>query len=158
MVTNIYVRRGKKISKNHIFFEVQQHSIEKEHREKFYCFVPILQGDRIREGMRVKIFPWALGGDKKKAILGRVERLSYLPASEAYFNRIFLDKSYHDFFTKGSPVIPVIVVPLYEESNRKEPLAEEIPLGSFATIDVILQERKPITYLFPYWFSKKDKK
>ncbi len=156
LITNIYVGRGNTINRNQMFFEIQKFSMLNQTKEKFYCFVPIKGGDKIKPGMKVKIFPWSLENGDKKAIIGVVEKLSYLPASQAYFNRIFLNESYYSYLTKNEPVIPVIVKPLYKESKIEEPLAEEIPLGSFVTIEVILKKRKPITYLLPFLYSKEN--
>lgn len=156
VITNIYLEVGKKIQKNQKFLEFQKTNFEKSSQERIFCFIPIREGDKIKEGMKVKILPWALDGQKKH-IIGKVEKLSYLPADKTYFNRIFLDDNYYNYLTRKSPVIPVIVKPLYYESNIEEPLADDIPIGSFVTVEVILKEVKPITYLLPFWFSKENK-
>ena len=158
LITNIYLNNGDTASKNQILIELQKSSsFSKSNLEKFYCFVPLKQGDKIRSNMKVKILSWALESNNKKHFYGRVEKISYIPADETYFNTILLGKRFYNYFTKDGPVIALIVYPLYSESKVEPPLADDIPLGTLADVEVILIETKPIAYLLPFWFSKKIK-
>ncbi|NGX55842.1 MAG: hypothetical protein K1060chlam5_00072 [Candidatus Anoxychlamydiales bacterium] len=158
LITNIYLNNGDTALKNQILIELQKsNNYFKSNHEKFYCFIPFKEGDKIRNNMKVKIFSWALEPNEKKQFYGRVEKISYIPADETYFNKILLGKRFYDYFTKDGPVIPIIVYPLYAESKIEPPLADDIPLGTLSDVDVILIETKPIAYLLPFWFSKKIK-
>jgi HlyD family secretion protein len=158
LITNIYQNNGDIVSKDQTLMELQRSkNISKSDSEKFYCFVPVKQGDKIRNNMKVKIFSWALEPNEKKYFYGIVEKISYIPADETYFNTILLGKRFYNYFTNNGPVVPVIVRPLYIESKVEPPLADDIPLGTLSDIDVILIETKPIVYLLPFWFSKKIK-
>lgn len=113
--------------------------------------------------MEAKISPWSVDRKVYGEIIGRVEKISYLPASRYYFKSIFLSEAYADQILKGEPVIPIEINPdedpkdsqHFKWTTQKGPSKKEVSLGSFATIEVVVDSRTPISYIFPFLHRKK---
>ncbi|MBI5346861.1 MAG: hypothetical protein HZB76_06960 [Chlamydiae bacterium] len=146
LIVDIHANRGDNLNNNELIADLVLESTGGK-EAKFYCFLPIKEGDRVRDKMRANVYLWSENKKNIKPIKAIVEKVSYFPASEVYFKEIFLNKSYYDFLTRSTQVIPVIVTPL----NQEEIIEKNVLLGSFVNIEVIIETKKPISYLLPYF-------
>lgn len=166
IILDLFAETGSQAALNAVLVNVQHHDISLDVQDRFYCFFPAIQADRIKEGMVAKINPWSVDRKVYGEIIGEVEKISYLPASDYYFKSIFISDAYAKSLMTEKVMIPIIVNPYEDPENKgqfewtsnKGPSKKEVTLGSFASIDVVIDSRAPITYIFPFLHRKKLEK
>jgi biotin carboxyl carrier protein len=161
-IIDIHIEKGETVVIDEVIAKIMEKHPVSEKTDRFYCFVDAKQGDKIRKGMLVNVFPWGEERSAYGGIMGEVEKISYLPASEDYFKRIYLNKAFAARLSSNLTLIPVIirgVVDVDEPSGfvwtSKDGPDEMLPLGSFVTFQVIVSTRSPLSYLFPLWYFKR---
>ncbi|MBN1914681.1 MAG: hypothetical protein JW769_02195 [Parachlamydiales bacterium] len=163
LVIDIYQGKGNRATVDAVIASLQLGRKE-EGEDRFYCFLPPKLGDQVKEGMSVRVYPWGIARGLYGGIEAVVEKISYLPATESYFKSIYLNQTYIEHMIANTPLLPVIVRPVPSSiaadeflwTSGKGPKKEEIPLGSFVTLEVIIEQRHPFSYLLPFWADRND--
>jgi len=170
-VVDIHRSRGANVEENDTFAFIQKYTEDHENdkkyktHDKFYCFMPAKDGDLVNVGMEAHINPWGIKKDIFGYIIGKVETISYLPASEFYFKNIFLSNDFAQHLTQDTPLIPLIITPKRDLENPNKffwtsgegPTKNEISLGTFITAKIVVESIRPIYYILPFWYFKKLK-
>lgn len=162
-IADMYTSRGSPVIVEQVLGIIQQDLPGEYPSERFYCFVPAHEGDKIKKGMDVVLYPWGMEKGNFNGIKASVERISYIPASDYYFKSIYLNESFVKQLTKNVPLLPLIVTPKMTEKDHvyhfdwtSKQDQQELPLGSFVTAQVTIEERKPISFLFPMMIFPKN--
>lgn len=163
LVIDVYQVKGSRVKANELIASLQIME-EGVSEDRFYCFLPAKIGDKVKKGMRANVYPWGVSRGLYGGIEGVVDKISYLPATESYFKNIYLSDAFAERLTSEAPLLPVIVRPLkpkkgeqgkYIWTSGSDPGKDAVPLGSFVSMEVIVEKRRPISYLFPFWYFKK---
>ena len=163
IVLDIEREKGASVVYQEVFASLQKNKDTKGKNDRFYCFIPARIGDKIRKNMKALIFPWSINSRSYGGIKGYVEKISYIPASEYYFRTLHINETYAQHLIQEKAFIPLIIRPKPSKKGKKffewtakiGPVKEDVPLGSFASVQIAIEKRSPISYLLPFWFFRK---
>jgi hypothetical protein len=156
ILIDLETEKGNQVTAHQIFASLQS-PIPSDFNDLFYSFVSARQGDKIKVGMEAYVYPWGVDRKLYGGILCKVKQISYLPATEHYFQSIYLNQAFAEKLLHQTALIPVILDPIEDPHNPRKfqwtskegPMKGEIPLGSLVSIDILIEKRSPISYLFP---------
>ena len=138
---------------NLIWFQIIQ-----DHDEKnlAYGFFSIEKGDQIQKGMRAQITFDSVRSEIYGKMEGVVTEMFPFASKKGSILRSIPTKSLREYLTKGEASVVVIIEPTrdpttpsgYKWTTKKGPPYRILP-GSVGSIEVFLEEKRPITYLIP---------
>ncbi|MCR4907834.1 MAG: NHLP bacteriocin system secretion protein [Lachnospiraceae bacterium] len=135
------------------------------------CYVPISEGKKIKEGMVTMVYPSTVNPQEHGHIDGTVSEVAdYVTSMEEVRNRLG-DSSLVQAFTDSGPVVMVTceleedpdTASGYKWSGKKGATVTIAP-GTMVSVDIVTEEKAPITMLIPFLKEKlsvqreKDKK
>jgi HlyD family secretion protein len=122
---------------------------------RIIAFIPIASGKKIVVQQEVRISPSFVKSEDYGFMLGRVVSVSTLPATPEEIQRIVANESLAKEFIELTP-FQVVVEPLSEPKNPSgfkwtsssgPPL--EVGSGTDCTVQIVVEKRKPISYVIP---------
>ncbi len=122
---------------------------------RIIAFIPIASGKKILPQQEVRIAPSFIKPEDFGYMLGRVVSVSTLPATPEEIQRIVANDRLAKEFIELTP-FQVVVEPLSEPKNPSgfkwtsssgPPL--EVGSGTDCTVQIVVEKRKPITYVIP---------
>ena len=166
IVVDIHIESGGIVLIDELIADVQKYEKTHKREDLFYCFIDARQGDKVRKGMSAHVFPWSISKNLYGGIVSNVEKISFFPATEEYFNNLRINEVFASNLSANYSLIPLIIKPVqnlkdplgYVWTSKSGPEEANVPLGSFVTFQVIIESRPPISYLFPFWYLKKLEK
>ena len=156
-VIEIDVMLGRAISPGTPMVWVQAHP-GKDTTLPFYSFVPVSMGEKIKKGMKAHISLLAVDAQKYGQIKGEVLRvLPYAASLSAQQLAGIPSRVIREYLSANPTSILVVIQPIrdpstptgYKWTTAKGPPMEEIPPGAIGTARIILQSKRPITYVLP---------
>lgn len=138
--------------------------IEKEKGERlFYAFIPIEISQEIKPGMTAYIQIPGINSQIYGQLIGKVSSLSPFVVSQHRLYPLLGDQNLIDYFVGQNPVVEVVIEPQKDERTPSGYLwtseqgpPGKIPPRSIGTALIVLQSRRPISYVFPYFHREKD--
>ena len=122
---------------------------------RFIAFVPLTEGKKLQSGMDAHISPSNVKSEEFGFILGKVNSVSEFAATPEELQRTLNNDQLAKQFAENSP-FQVYVEPVKDEktpsgfkwtSSQGPPI--QIGSGTFCTMQVIVERRKPISYVIP---------
>lgn len=155
------MEKGRNVESNEILAYIQAKNGNSQ-EDKFYCFLPAKTGDKVRRKMKALLYPWGIDRSKYGGIMGVVDQISYFPASSEYFKNIYLSEKLAGELSEKTALLPIVITPERDPtsvekflwSSQKE--GPQLFLGSFVTVDIIIESKKPIFYLLPFLEPKES--
>ncbi len=120
------------------------------------CYVPISEGKKIRKDMEAMVYPSTVNRQEQGHISGRVSEVAdYVTSMEDVKNRLG-DSSLVQAFTAAGPVV-MVTIELDEDPNTasgykwssKKGASVTIAPGTMVSVDIVTEEKAPITMLIP---------
>ena len=136
---------------------------EKEASLPFYSFVPISMGEKIKKGMHAQISFLAIDSQKYGQLEGKVLRvLPYAASLSAQQLAGIPSRVLREYLSADPTAILVVIQPIrdpstptgYKWTTDKGPPLEEILPGAIGTARIILESKRPITYVLPILTEK----
>lgn len=122
---------------------------------RFIAFVPLTEGKKLQSGMDAHISPSNVKSEEFGFILGKVNSVSEFAATPEELQRTLNNDQLAKQFAENSP-FQVYVEPVKDEKTPSgfkwtSSLGPPIQIGSgtFCTMQVIVERRKPISYVIP---------
>ena len=120
------------------------------------CYVPISDGQKRGKGMPARIYPTTVNSQEYGNISGTVTDVADYVTSSGEIKNELKDDSLVQAFTENGPVIMVRCDPYedpqtesgYKWSSKKGGSVPITP-GTFAVVDIVIEEKAPITMLIP---------
>jgi HlyD family secretion protein len=122
---------------------------------RFIAFVALTEGKKLQNGMDAHISPSNVKAEEFGFILGKVDTVSEFAATPEELQRTLNNDQLAKQFAENSP-FQVSVEPIKDEktpsgfkwtSSQGPPI--QIGSGTFCTMQVIVERRKPISYVIP---------
>jgi HlyD family secretion protein len=122
---------------------------------RFIAFVPLTEGKKLQSGMDAHISPSNVKSEEFGFILGKVDSVSEFAATPEELQRTLNNDQLAKQFAENSP-FQVYVKPVPDDktpsgfkwtSSQGPPI--QIGSGTFCTMQVIVERRKPISYVIP---------
>ncbi len=120
------------------------------------AFLTAAEGKRVTEGMEVAVVPLTVNQEEYGSMPGTVLSVSERPVSSAEPQALLQDEQLVELLTHGQP--PILVVVDVEEDgsnpsgfrwNTGDGPPFSITSGTLASVDVTVQEERPIAYILP---------
>jgi HlyD family secretion protein len=132
-------------------------TIESETAElKAVCYTPaIAGGKKIKRGMKVQISPSTVKSSDYGFIIGKVQSVSHIPASNDRMRDLLKNEKLIEQFTRsGAPFeIVVLLEPAQTPSGYKWTSSKGPPIsidsGTLCNAFVIVARKRPIEYVIP---------
>jgi HlyD family secretion protein len=131
-------------------------SLESAHAPvRMVGFIPLAEGKKISKGMEARISPSNVKVEEYGFMLGRIQTVSDFAATPEELQRTLNNQQLAQKFSETSP-FEVVVEPDLEPHNpsgfrwtssQGPPLS--IGSGTFCTVQVIVEQRRPISYVIP---------
>ncbi len=122
---------------------------------RFVGFIPLTEGKKVVPGMEARISPSNVKAEEFGFMLGHIQTVSDFASTPEELQRTFNNEQLAQKFAESSP-FQVVVTPELDAhspsgfrwtSSKGPPLA--IGSGTFCTLQVIVEQRKPISYVIP---------
>ena len=131
-------------------------------KARFYAYFPVQMGNKVHQGMPVRIEPTIANPQEYGSIIGKVLKVSPFSVSEAEMFATLRNRQLVNYLTAGAPaVVEVIVEPKTDNSTpstyawtSKEGPPFPIPTGTVCSVKITVEEQPPISYLIPLWKIK----
>lgn len=152
LIIEVIVPGGTKVEEGSMLFLLEKPS----GNYIFYAYLPIEQSQLVKPGMTAYMQIVGINAQLYGEIVGKVVSLSPFVVSENHLSYMLGDRSLVNYFTQQQPVVEVLIQPQinpntpsgYQWTSKKGP-AKKIPPRSIGTALIILESRRPITYVFP---------
>ena len=122
----------------------------------FYAFLPLNQGQQLKEGMEVYIQPIDVDVQKYGSLIASITSISPFIVSEEMLTRLLGSQSLVNYFTQGEPVMLIEITPKKSEETASgfawttaEGPPEPIPPQSVGSALITLSKRTPMSYVLP---------
>lgn len=120
------------------------------------CYVPIMAAQRIKEGMKVLVYPSAVDTQKTGHLEGEIIEVSDYPVSTGNMWYVLgMDNMLADQFLQNGPVVSILCSLKSDKSSvnglawsGKEGKNINLPINSISEVKIITEENAPITKLF----------
>lgn len=161
-VIEIDVMLGREVPPGTPLVWIQAHP-EKGETLPFYSFVPISMGEKITPGMRAHISLIAIDAQKYGQIVGKVLRvLPYATSLSAQQLAGIPSRVLREYLKADPTAILVVIQPErdpdtptgYKWTTAKGPPMQELLPGATGTTRIILESKRPITYVLPILTEK----
>jgi HlyD family secretion protein len=122
---------------------------------RFVGFIPLTEGKKVVPGMEARISPSNVKVEEFGFMLGRIQTVSDFASTPEELQRTFNNEQLAQKFSESSP-FEVVVTPDLDPhspsgfrwtSSKGPPLS--IGSGTFCTLQVIVERRRPISYVIP---------
>jgi HlyD family secretion protein len=125
-----------------------------------YCYIPAVDGNKVLSGMKAQIELSMVDTQKYGYLVGTVKSVSEFPVSDLHVYSIVHNQELVEYLTSDNPaVIEVIIVPEKDDKSASgykwtSGRGPEIELrsGIIGSIRITVEQRRPISYLFPQWW------
>jgi HlyD family secretion protein len=122
---------------------------------RFIAFVPLTEGKKLRNGMDAHISPSNVKSEEFGFILGKVDSVSEFAATPEELQRTLNNDQLAKQFAENSPFQVYVELDADPKtpsgfkwtSSQGPPI--QIGSGTFCTMQVIVERRKPISYVIP---------
>jgi HlyD family secretion protein len=131
-------------------------TLESEHAPvRFVGFIPLAEGKKVTPGMEARISPSNVKSEEFGFMLGKIQSVSDFASTPEELQRTFNNEQLAQKFYESSP-FQVTVTPDLDArspsgfrwtSSQGPPL--KIGSGTYCTLQVIVERRKPISYVIP---------
>ncbi len=119
-------------------------------------YIPAAEGKKVRPGMQVRVSPTTVKVEEYGFMVGRVKAVSEFPVTPEGLRKVLRnDKLVETLMGKSAPIevvatlIPDSTTPSgYRWSSSKGP-PTQIFSGTLATASVVVENRRPISYVLP---------
>lgn len=119
-------------------------------------YIPAAEGKKVRPGMQVRISPTTVKAEEYGFMVGRVKAVSEFPVTPEGLRKVLRnDKLVETLMGKSAPIevvatlIPDVTTPSgYKWSSSKGP-PTQIFSGTLAAASVVVESRRPISYVLP---------
>ena len=158
-ITDRYVQIGELVQPGQTLFELNREGITHKHKLESLAFFPAKDGKRLSIGQRVRISPTNTKQSRHGGIEGKITSIKSFPISkDAVINRLGKKESLFKAISSEDqgPLIEVITSLQIDSSTpsgfnwggNKGPNLE-ITAGTPTVVRVLVEERRPISYVIP---------
>jgi HlyD family secretion protein len=122
---------------------------------RFVGFIPLTEGKKVISGMEARISPSNVKSEEFGFMVGRIASVSDFASTPEELQRTFNNEQLAQKFSESSP-FQVVVTPDLDPhspsgfrwtSSKGPPIS--IGSGTFCTLQVIVERRRPISYVIP---------
>lgn len=155
-ILEVYVKKGDFLKSGDKVAWIQ---FPESEGEIYYCYAyfPVAMGEKIQPKMQAKISPVGIDVSTYGFLIGTVQEVSEFPASENAMYNLFRNHELVLLLKQGNPSVTQVKIALnrdantysgYQWTSKKGP-EQRIASGMISGVSIILQTRRPISYLFP---------
>lgn len=156
---------GEEVGSGSILLWVEA-ELDKGAENHIYGFFPVDQGERIQDGMQVQLQFASVDSEKYGKMVGTVKKkFPYAATQESAVLKSIPSQKLRDFLALEFTTLVIQINPKYRADNplkyqwtTKEGPPFEIHPGATATLTVVIERKKPISYVIPAFFKSQENK
>jgi HlyD family secretion protein len=122
---------------------------------RFVGYIPLIEGKKVAAGLEARISPSNVRPEEFGFILGKVTSVSEYAATPEELKRTLSNDQLASKFAESTP-FQIFVQPVLQDDNKsgfKWTSSQGPPItigsGTFCTVQVVVERRKPISYVIP---------
>ncbi|MDR3623813.1 MAG: hypothetical protein P4L16_01595 [Chlamydiales bacterium] len=137
------------------------HALREDMLPVCHAYFRVKDGEQIKPGMQVKMALENVDTQTYGYLLGTVFDVSEFPASDLDLLQVLRNPQLISYIKQGAPaVIAVLIHPIldpqepsgYKWSSERGPNSY-LKIGSICEVKIVTEDKRPISYLFPFWFT-----
>lgn len=163
-VLEVRVSKGEEIKKGQSLVWMERPA-EGEDSFMFYCYIPSVEGNKVEVGMKANMELAVVDPQKYGYLVGTVIKVSDFPVSDLHIYSIVHNNNLVEYLTAANPALTeVLIKPLknphslsgFQWTSGSGPNIE-LHSGVIGTARIMVERKRPISYIFPQWWWLPEK-